>query len=125
MPIHYERDAGRRRIVATSVGPVTLNDALAVMDRQAAEGGWSYGVLYDMRESDYVPTAADVHMMVKHVGMLTTRHGPRGPVALVVHDAALHAMARRYANLGKLTALDACVFTTLDEAESWLNLNQS
>ena len=124
MPIHYERDISRRRIVATSVGPVALSDILGVIDRQAGEGAWSYGVLYDTRASDHVPTAADVHLLVKHVGILTTKHGPRGPVALVVRDSALHKMARRYASLSELTALDVSVFTTLDEAERWLDLNK-
>jgi len=121
MPIHYERDVSRRRVVATSVGAVTLSDALAIIDRQAAEGAWSYSVLYDARASDDVPTPTDVISLVKRVGMLTTKHGPRGPVALVVGDSALHKMGRRYASLGELTTLDVRVFTTLDEAEQWLD----
>lgn len=123
MPIYYERDASRRRVVATSVGAVTLSDALAIIDREA-ENAWSWGVLYDARASDDVPTSADVLSIVKHVGMLTTKHGPRGPVALVVGDSALHKMGRRYASLGELTALDVRVFTTLDEAENWLDLSR-
>ena len=111
-------------MVATSVGAVTLSDALAIIDRQAAEDAWTWGVLYDARASDNVPTSADVLTIVKHVGKLTTKHGPRGPVALVVGDSALHKMGRRYASLGELTSLDVCVFTTLDEAEHCLDLSR-
>src|SRR4051794_27510293 len=121
MPILFERDAAKRRIVATSVGRVSLRDTLAFIDRQAAEGAWSYATLYDTRASHSVPTADDVNRLVKHIGALTVRHGPRGPVALLVSDAALQRMGRRYARLGELTALNVSVFTTLDQAERWLD----
>jgi len=125
MAIEFERDTRQLRCVATSVGAVTLGEALAIMDRQAAEGAWSYGVLYDMRASKYVPTAEDLIVMTTRVGMLTTKYGPRGPVALVVGDSALQKMARRYASLGELTALDARVFTTIEEAEVWLDSHRT
>jgi hypothetical protein len=104
---------------------VTLSEALAIMDRQAMEGAWSYGVLYDARASLYVPTADDLVAMATRVGVLTTKYGPRGPVALVVGDSAHHKVGRRYASLGELTALDVRVFTTLDEAESWLDASRT
>jgi len=121
MPVHYERDDSKRRIVVRSVGSVTLAEALAVMDRQAAEGAWSYGVLYDARASAGAPTADDVHQLVLRVGTLTLKHGPRGRVALVSSDPMLSKMGRRYASLGDLTALDVHLFATLSEAESWLD----
>ena len=99
--------------------------AVAVIDRQLAEGAWSYGVLYDVRAGHASPSAADVHELVKHVGRLTTQHGPRGRVALVVLDPALSKMARRYASLGELTALNVRVFTSIREAERWLDLGRA
>jgi hypothetical protein len=125
MPIHYERDDERHRIVAVSIGTVTLEEALAVIDRQLAEGAWSYGVLYDVRAGHASPSAADVYELVKHVGRLTTKHGPRGRVALVVLDPALSKMARRYASLGELTALYVRVFTSIRAAERWLDLGRA
>jgi hypothetical protein len=125
MPIHYERDDERHRIVAVSIGTVTLEEALAVIDRQLAEDAWSYGVLYDVRAGHASPSAADVHELLKHVGRLTTQHGPRGRVALVVLDPALSKMARRYASLGELTALDVRVFTSIRQAERWLDLGRA
>jgi hypothetical protein len=121
MPLHYERDDRTRRIVVRAVGTVTLAEALAVMDRQAAEGAWSYGVLYDARASAGAPTAADVHQLILRVGALTVKHGPRGRVAFVASDPMLSKMGRRYASLGDLTALDFRLFTTSTEAESWLD----
>jgi len=124
MAIQFESDTRRMRCVATPVGAVTLAETLAIMDRQANEGAWSYAVLYDARASTYVPTSDDLIAMTKRVGMLTTRYGPRGPVALVVGDSALHKMGRRYSSLGELTSLDVRVFTTLEEAETWLDASR-
>jgi hypothetical protein len=121
MPIQYERDDEKRRIFVTSAGRVTLADTLAIIDRQATEGAWTYGVLYDVRAAQDVPTASDLHQLILRVGVLTTKHGPRGPVAFVVRDAALSKMAARYARLGDLTALDVRLFTTLNDAERWLD----
>jgi hypothetical protein len=120
MPLHYQRDDSLRRIVATSMGGVTPDDTMAMIDRQAEEGAWSYGVLYDLRGAEDIPTPADLRRIVLHVGKLTTKHGPRGPVAFVVVDTLLSKMTRRYARMAALTAFNARVFTTMEEAEAWL-----
>jgi hypothetical protein len=49
VPIHYERDDERRRLNIMTVGQVAPEDILGVLERQAKEGAWSYGVLYDAR----------------------------------------------------------------------------
>ena len=105
----------------TSVGAVTLTEALAIIDRQAAEDAWSYDVLYDTRASADAPAPADVHQLLLRVGQLTAKHGPRGRVAFVVCDPGLSKMGRRYASLGDLTALDVRLFATVAEAERWLD----
>jgi hypothetical protein len=119
MPIEYARDDDRRLILATSHGVVTLADAIAVVDGQAADGAWSYGVLYDTRGGIGTPSVSDVNALVLHVGRLTTRYGPRGPVALVV-TADLLGMGNRYARLGHLTSLQVEMFGSVEEAEAWL-----
>jgi hypothetical protein len=121
MPLEYHRDDNKRRITVISTGVVTLPEALAVIERQAAEGVWSYGVLYDTRRSVHAPTPAEVHQLLLRVGALTARHGPRGPVAFVVHDPALTKMGRRYARLGDLTALHVRLFANVEDAERWLD----
>ena len=67
MPITYERDDQRRRIVVTTVGTVAYEEVMAVVDRQAAEGTWQYGMLYDSRQVVTVASQADVRMGLKHV----------------------------------------------------------
>jgi hypothetical protein len=121
MPIEYQRDDERRRITVTVKGRVTTKEVLAIVARQAADKAWSYGTLYDSREGIDVPTADDLRQLVCEIGALTTRYGPRGPVALVVLEAALYKMARRYAALGDLTALNVGVFGNVAEAERWLD----
>ena len=121
MPIHYERDDSRRRIVIMTTGHVTPEEVRGVLERQAREGAWSYSVLYDARAGRNVPTLDDVRRLVLHVGELTCRYGPRGPVALVTTNPQLSKMGRAYANLGELTSLDVQVFTDVDAAEQWLD----
>ena len=120
MPLNYTCDRTKRRITVVSVWAATREETFAVIDRQAAEGAWSFGVLYDMRQGTSVPTGEDLHRMVLHVGRLTTKHGPRGPVALVVRDPQLFIAGSKYSSLGDLTALNVKVFTSIEEADHWL-----
>ena len=120
MPIHYERDDKKRRILAISEGEVTVHDTLAVIDRQVADGAWTYRMLFDTRASPSLPTLEELHLVVRHVGALTTRYGPRGPVALVVVDPALFEIGGRYARLADLTALRVGLFGNPRDAEEWL-----
>lgn len=121
MPIHYERDDARRRIIIMTTGHVTPEDVRGALERQSNEGAWSYAVLYDARAGTNVPTAKDVRHLVLHVGTLTARHGPRGPVALISSNTQLSRMGRAYSSLGELTALNVQVFTDVDDAERWLD----
>ena len=121
MPLHYERDDERQRLMVTSVGDVTIEETLAVMDRQAREGTWSYAVLYDARASERIPTAADLQRLVLHVGSLTMKYGPRGRVAFVVVHRSHRKMAHHYERMAALTAADVRVFATIEEAQSWLD----
>jgi len=101
-------------------GHTSLEEAVEIMDRQAADGAWAYAVQYDLRGATRVPTPAEVHQMVMHIGRLTAKHGPRGPVALIVGDPGVFKAAKRYASLGELTALHAELFATTEAAEQWL-----
>jgi hypothetical protein len=121
VPIHYERDDTKQRILIMTTGHVATEDILGVVDRQAEEGAWSYSVLYDARAGKNAPTADDLRRVVMRVGMLTARHGPRGPVALVTGSPQVSKMGRAYASLGQLTALDVEVFTRIEDAEDWLD----
>jgi hypothetical protein len=104
-----------------TAGHVTTEDVLDAVDRQAEEGTWSYSVLYDARAGKNAPTPEDLRRVVMRVGMLTARHGPRGPVAFVTKSPHMLRMARAYSNLGQLTALEVEVFARVEDAEQWLD----
>jgi hypothetical protein len=121
MPIHYERDDRRRRIVEMPVGVVTVQDIIGVMNRQVEEGAWSYTVLADARATVKGPSAAELHALLLHIGTLTCQHGPRGRTALVVAGAAFADSAARFARLSEFTGLEVGVFSSIEDAEQWLS----
>src|SRR4029453_743820 len=116
MPIDYQRDDRNRRINVTATEPVAGEDLIEITIRQAAGGAWSYATLYDGTAGDAPPSPETIHRLVLLAGALTTKHGPRGPVALVLRDPELERIAKRYATLGELAALHARIFTTVREA---------
>ena len=121
MPIQYRRDDEKRRVFIHSDGVPVLEEVLGTMDRQAADGAWSYTVQYDARGSTRGPTPEELHQILLHIGKLTVKHGPRGPVALIIADPGVFKAAKRYASLGELTALRAELFATTEAAEVWLD----
>jgi hypothetical protein len=121
MPVvEYVHDDVCCRISIKTGRTITVDEVLSVVNRQAAEGAWSYEVLWDSRETESIPTLDELRRTIRHVGMLTTRHGPRGPVAIVTTQVGLRRMTEIYAEFGELTALDVRAFSTIEEAETWL-----
>ena len=120
MPITYERDDKLRRIVVTTIGIVGLDDMLAVVDRQANEGTWQYGILYDSRRVASVASQTDVRAGVRHVDVLSRTHGKRGPVAFVTTMPAAYGMVRMYSTLSGQVQQAVEVFRDIGDAERWL-----
>ena len=123
MPITYERDDERRRIVVTTVGIVAYEDVMAVVDRQAAEGTWQYGMLYDSRRVSTVASQTDVRIGLKHVETLSRTHGARGPVAFVTMLPAAYGMVRMYSTLAGQQRQSVEVFRDIGDAERWLAMH--
>ena len=120
MPITYERDDKLRRIVVTTIGIVGLDDMLAVVDRQANEGTWQYGILYDSRRVASVASQTDVRAGLRHVELLSRTHGKRGPVAFVTTMPAAYGMVRMYSTLSGQVEQPVEVFRDIGDAERWL-----
>jgi hypothetical protein len=116
MPIRYERDDARRRVVVTVQGPFSVADFLAVMERQRDERAWTYGMLSDLRGMTGEPAIDDLRQFLSEAARATE---PRGPVALLATDPVIYRRACTYATLGSAT-LTVGVFRDLDEAEQWL-----
>ena len=120
MPITYERDDQRRRITVTTIGIVGLDELLAAADRQANEGTWHYGVLYDSRRVTSVASQTEVRAGLKHVEALSRTHGCRGPVAFVTTIPAAYGMVRMYSTLAGQLHQTVEVFRDIVDAERWL-----
>jgi hypothetical protein len=117
MPIRYELDDLRRRVVVTIEGAFTSTDFLAIIERRRADNTGAYGILYDLRGMTGEPTIADLQQFLSAAAQ-TTR--PRGPIALVATEPAFYTRACTYAAMGRSTALVVEAFRDPDEAEQWL-----
>jgi hypothetical protein len=117
MGVSYERVDAARRIVVTVIGPLSAADILSVVDRQADEGTWEYGCLYDKRLMTSRPSTADVVPIGRYLQQLVTVHGPRGPVAVIADRAGSLEV---YSRLSKHLGLQFEVFDEVWNAERWL-----
>jgi hypothetical protein len=123
MPITYERDDARRRIVVTTIGIIAVDEMLAIIDRQAREGTWQYGMLYDSRRVATVASAADVRTGLRHVETVSISHGRRGPVAFVTTMPAAYGMVRMYSTLAGQQHQAVEAFRDIADAERWLAIH--
>lgn len=104
----------------TTIGIVGLDDLLAVIARQAGEGTWQYGMLYDSRRVASVASQTDVRAGLKQVEALSRTHGRRGPVAFVTTVPAAFGMVRMYSTLAEQLHQAVEVFREIEDAERWL-----
>jgi hypothetical protein len=102
--------------MVTVEGPFAVADFLAVMERQRADGAWTYGMLSDLRGMKGEPAIDDLRQFLSEAARTTE---PRGPVAILATDPAIYRRACTYATLGSGT-LTVGVFRNLDDAEQWL-----
>jgi hypothetical protein len=116
----YARDDAQRTIRITASVPLSLADCRAIVDRQAAEGTWQYGLLYDMTRLTAAMPPEDAERLAAHIGSYVPALGRRGPVAVVARSPAVVGGAQWYAFNTKPAAFAVEVFWDLGEAEQWL-----
>jgi hypothetical protein len=122
MPITYQRDDERRLIIVTVTEPMSVEDILAAIDRQAAEDTWAYAILYDQRAVTYASTEADLQQMADHVRVAGRGH-TRGPVGVAIRpDPALFLVGMTYTTLTK-ELMHVEVLLSAAQIESWLSRN--
>ena len=118
----YARDDARRRIRITASRALHAPDLIAIIDRQAHEGTWAYGTLYDLRDVVDPTPRDDAIAVAEHVERMVGEYGRRGPVALVTRSSVVIGSGYAYTRDSAGRAVE--VFWDVDEAESWLvNLN--
>jgi hypothetical protein len=112
MPIRYERNDSRRRMIVTMKGAFQTDDVLAIMARQRVENTWTYGILFDLRELIGQPTFAELGQIISQAAACRQGEGP----------PALYGNLCTYAALGRSTRLTIEVFRNWDEAQQWLTV---
>jgi hypothetical protein len=121
MVAEYKRDDLRQRVLVTVRGPITFEDIVAVVRRQAAEGTWSYTMLYDEREATSTLTKDETRRLLAVIDTLRVEHGRRGRVALVFNTDATYGIGRMFSTLGDIMGMDTAVFRDVARAEAWLD----
>jgi hypothetical protein len=120
MPIHYERDDRKRRIVISFPGTYQAADGLAAIEQHHAEGAWTYGVLYDLRTLKGHPNITDLKAYMERDAQPPpdeTRR--RGPIAILTADPVVYGIACTYKALGR-SSMTIEVFRDWIEADQWL-----
>jgi hypothetical protein len=100
-----------------------VDDLLAIMARQRAEGTWTYGILYDLRGMTGQPTIADLQLLSERARGYSGQP-PSGPVALLTVDPTLYERLSTYAALARSPALTIGVFRDWEKAEHWLTAQE-
>src|SRR5882724_11582494 len=120
MPFEYARDDVRKRLTITTSGALSLPEMLSIVDRQATDGAWTYGVLYFAQEMTNYPETQEMKILVARVAELASTRAPCGPVAIVDARPAAYGMWRMYSALAEDIPLRLMVFRDLAAAEAWL-----
>jgi hypothetical protein len=121
MPFAFHIDHRRSRLNVVASNPVGLSDLLEVLDRQVAEGAWSYATLHDARLVTWMPSQEAIRAIVAFVEDTSETLGPRGPVAFVGASATLAGMARMFSRIRAGSARRAEVFRNVEKAGRWLD----
>jgi hypothetical protein len=117
----YVRDDIGRRIRVTAHVPFQAADLVDILDRQVAEGSWTFGILYDLRRVEGATARADAEIIADLVGGYMRTYGQRGRVAMVTNDARMRGVGQSYGHDVARSGVSLRLFSDLADAESWLD----
>jgi hypothetical protein len=121
MPVQYVRDDAKRRITLTVSDPLTVEERIAAVERQLADGAWGYGLIIDARSmASFTPQLAEMRAAASRLAELVAAHGPRGPVALVSRQSSVIGASAMHNSLGVKTP-GVLVFWDMDDAQRFLD----
>jgi hypothetical protein len=104
MPYQYLRDDSTHRVTITLTDPLTVTERIGAVERQLADGAWSYGVLVDARGLEpFTPDRDDMRTVVERLAGLVAAHGPRGPVVIVSTKSSVIGAGQLYNLLDRTT----------------------
>lgn len=126
MPIEHRIDAGRKLVLATPRGTMTLDDILAyqrdVWSRPELRG---YAELVDMRAVEHIAeaTAENVQQVTRIAAPSDPPSGPPARMAIVSTDDLAYGLGRMYGSLRDRVPgsnKHVQVFRDFDEALAWV-----
>lgn len=121
LPYDYVRDDDKQRITVAVRAPLRPEDFRSIIDRQARERTWSYGLLYDLRALSAPLSQGAYDMLAADVFRHVAERGQRGPVAVVTPSANLIGAIQLYAFVLERAGVTLQVFWDVVEAEQWLD----
>jgi hypothetical protein len=118
MPIEYQRDDQRRLVTLLVTEPYSIDEVVAVVDRQVAEDLWAYAMLYDLRGGAHMLlTETDLQQLAVRVKAV----GPgRGPVGLAIGNQSQWGLIYTE-KMRRLVTLE--VLLTPEQVDGWLDRN--
>lgn len=127
MSYDYALDRARRRFTVVMHASFALPDVFAALNQLEADRGWGFAGLFDGRVLEWTPSTLDIRQVVDHISRTSGRLGVKpGPAAFIAGTVATFGMGRMLATLGERAAdLNMNVFHDLEEAERWLDEQQS
>jgi hypothetical protein len=121
MPVQYVRDDAKRRITLTVSDPLTVEERIAAVEHQLADGAWKYGLIIDARSmATFTPQLTEMQAAASRLAELVAAHGPRGPVALVSRQSSVIGASAMHNSLGVKTP-GVQAFWDMDDAQKFLD----
>jgi len=122
MPVDYVIDGARRRVILTISGTYDIEEMERCYAALFSDPGFIPGhhLLIDGRASRGSPTTGDLRARARRAGDLKGRFS--GRIALVAGTMHIeYALGRMYAVFAEEHGVSAQVFTSIPEAERWLD----
>jgi hypothetical protein len=118
MPVIVAVDHDHREVNVVAIGPVTFEDALNQLKREARAGGLGYAKFVDARGAGVLITPEENFRIAEKMRAYS-REVALGPVAFVVSSDAAYEAINVLAGLVE-TACEMNVFRDESEARAWL-----
>ncbi len=120
MALHFSVSRARRRVDAFGTGVIALADVTRYIEDRVAAGAYSFDQCVDLRAAEFAADAATLQRTVREERNLL-KAGPLPPTALVATvGTPTHETARAIAASFSAEGVPIAVFSTLVQAEVWL-----
>lgn len=120
MPFKYEIDERKKIAFVTASSDICLAESIQAMYDVAQDPRFnpSYGVLVDLRVSEYTPTLLESYQLARTLREL--RHSYAGPMAVGVSNTVHLGIMRMIISFVEHDGMRMTASLDLDEARRWL-----